>query len=250
MVISAGLTDAGCVRAVNQDRILVDDELGLYVVCDGIGGRRRGDVAAELATNAIRQYVATSKDPRDVTWPYGYNMEISYSGNRLLTAAKLASRQVWRRSEESLDYLGMGTTIGAVLVDGRAAAITNVGDTRIYLFRVGQLQQISIDDTAGSAGGGKQPVGPANPMPAIRSILIRAAGSQENTDMHLAECSLEHEDQLLISSDGLHGYVNDEEISTILAREANPADAAASLLNAAKAVGAPDNVSAVILKYV
>src|ERR1039457_1574204 len=108
---SQGLTDSGCVRSENQDRILFDDTLGLYVVCDGMGGRRRGDLAAELATDSIRQYVESSRDPKEVTWPYGYSLQMSFAANRLLTAAKLANRQVWRRSEEAIEYLGMGTTI-------------------------------------------------------------------------------------------------------------------------------------------
>lgn len=128
---SAGVTDAGCSRSENQDRILFDDHLGLYAVCDGLGGRRRGDVAAQLAIDAIRQSIESSRDPEEITWPYGYHPAMSFGANRLATAARLANRQVWRKSEESIAFLGMGTTISAVLVADGAAVVTNIGDSRV-----------------------------------------------------------------------------------------------------------------------
>src|SRR5512133_2088282 len=100
-VLSHGMTDPGCVRSENEDRILFDDELGLYSVCDGLGGRRCGGVAAQLATDVLRQYVDASRDPKDVSWPYGFSLDLSVSANRLMTATRVANRQVWRRGEES-----------------------------------------------------------------------------------------------------------------------------------------------------
>jgi PPM family protein phosphatase len=246
---SQGLTDPGCVRPENQDRILFDDALGLYVVCDGMGGRRRGDFAAELATDSIRQYVESSRDPKEVTWPYGYNLQMSFAANRLLTAAKLANRQVWRRSEEAIEYLGMGTTITAVLFDNGSAAIVNIGDSRVYLWRAATLEQLSVDDTVGGPG----PTGAFSMemvrQPMLRSVLTRAAGSQENADVHLKECKLEAGDVLLLSSDGLHGIVPDDRIGSILAAAESVNAAAAALIAAARDAGAPDNVSAVVVEY-
>ncbi len=254
-LISYGLTHPGCVRTENQDRIVVKDDLGLYIVCDGLGGRRRGDVAAELATNAIRQYVESSQDPMDVTWPYGYNTQMSLAANRIATAAKLANRQVWRRSEELLEYLGMGTTITAVLVEyGTAAgsamaAIANIGDSRVYLFREGHLEQLSVDDTLGYSQLRTREVAlDESRRPMIRNILTRAAGSQENAEIHLKEQKLTERDILLLCSDGLYGYVSDDQIATILGGSDDPRSAATALLSAASLAGAPDNVSVVVLQ--
>src|SRR5580700_11667055 len=205
--ISAGITDPGS-RSANQDKISFDDELGLYVVCDGLGGRRRGDVAAELAANSIRQYIESSRDPKEVTWPYGYNLAMSFGANRLVTAAKLANRQVWRRSEESLEFLGMGTTICAVLLDDGTAVVANIGDSRVYLFRDGRLEQLSIDDTAAGTYMPTRDISlQALHFPAIRSVLTRAAGSHEDAEVHLKECGLQIGDRLLLCSDGLHSCV-------------------------------------------
>ena len=247
---SQGLTDPGCVRTENQDRIIFDDALGLYLVCDGLGGRRRGDVAAELAGNAIRQYVESSQDPMDVTWPYGYNIQISFAANRITTAAKLANRQVWRRSEESLEYLGMGTTISAVLVESGRAAIANIGDSRVYLLRDGHLEQLSVDDTVGYANQWTREIPiDSSRHPIIRNILTHAAGSQENAEVHLKEQPMSDGDLFLVCSDGLHGCVSDDRMAAILAATQNPHDGAAALLSAARSAGAPDNVSVVVFQY-
>ena len=246
---SQGLTDPGCVRTENQDRILFDDALGLYIVCDGMGGHRRGDLAAELASNSLSQYVEASRDPKEVTWPYGYNLQISFAANRLLTAAKLANRHVWRRSEEAIQYIGMGTTIAAALFEDRTAAIVNIGDSRVYLWRAGQLEQLSVDD---SVMGPVPPVGSTGiaGQPLLRGVLTRAAGSQENADLHVTECHLEDGDILLLSSDGLHGVVAEDRIRSLLAGAAGSVnDAATSLIAAARGAGASDNISAVVIEY-
>lgn len=250
ILTSKGTTDAGCVRQENQDRIICDDSLGLYAVCDGLGGRRRGDVAAEIAVSAIRQYVESSGDPLDVTWPFGYNLQLSFAANRILTATKLANRQIWRKSEESLALLGMGTTICAVLMDAHSAAVANIGDSRVYLFRNGVLEQLTIDDTisGGASLTRETMIGVAPSM--IRSILTRSAGSEEVADAHLRECNLENGDVFLLCSDGLHGCVSDDRIAALLAAaQPSVVEAAGPLIEEARAAGGPDNVSAVVIQY-
>ncbi|HEY2015557.1 MAG TPA: protein phosphatase 2C domain-containing protein [Bryobacteraceae bacterium] len=242
-VTSHGCSDIGCVRTENEDRILFDDALGLYVVCDGIGGRRRGDMAAEIATNTIRDYIESSINPREVTWPYGYALQKSFAGNRLLTAVKMANRQVFRRGEESLQSLGMGTTVTAVLVDGSTAAVANIGDSRVYLLRGGRLEQLSVDDTVSM--GLHAPDGTSQ----VRSVLTRAAGSEQNVDVHLKELELSDRDTLLLCSDGLYGYVPEEPIAVLLASAPTIRQGAEALIAAARTEGAPDNASAVLLEY-
>lgn len=239
-VISHGLTDAGCCRSENQDRIFFDDALGLYIVCDGLGGRRRGGFAAELAVGAVRQYIDSSRDPMEVTWPYGYNLHLSLPANRLWTGVKLANRQIWRQSETSLEHLGMGTTVSAVLIQGETAAVANIGDSRVYLFRDSQLQQLTVDDTLGGAGSDSS-------ASMVRHILTRAAGSQEDVEVGLQECRLLENDKLLLCSDGLHGCVPSAQIAAIFANSGEPAVIASALVGEAQRAGAPDNISVIVL---
>ncbi|MGA2114239.1 MAG: protein phosphatase 2C domain-containing protein [Bryobacteraceae bacterium] len=243
-LLSHGVSDIGCVRSENQDRILFDDALGLYVVCDGVGGRRRGDLAAEIAIQTIREFVESSTDPMEVTWPYGYNQRVSFASNRIFTAVKLANRQVWRRAEDSLQCLGMGATVAAVLVDGSLAVVANIGDSRVYLLRGPAFEQLSVDDTASMYlpnSSGRTEV--------ERSVLTRAAGSEQNVDVHLKETEVAAGDLLLLCSDGLHGSLPKEQIAAIVAASHPTAAQAEALIAAARSGGAPDNVSVVLLQF-
>jgi protein phosphatase len=244
---SAGLSDQGS-RATNQDRILFNDELGLYVVCDGLGGRRSGDVAAELALNSIRQYIESSRDPKEVTWPYGYDLARSFGANRLTTAVKLANRQVWRRSEESLEFLGMGTTICAVLLEGNTAVVANIGDSRAYVLRDGEFRQLTVDDTAAGAQPASLPPAAQSGLPGIRNVLTRAAGSKESAELHLQECALQPVDRLLLCSDGLHGCVADDQIKAALETAADLEAGTKALVAAVHTAGAPDNISVILVQ--
>jgi PPM family protein phosphatase len=248
-LLSHGVTDVGTVRSHNEDRILRNDVLGLYVVCDGVGGRRRGELAAEIAADTLARFIDSSRNPMDVTWPYGFHLQHSLAANRLLTAAKLANRQVWRRSEQSLDCLGMGTTITAVLIDGADAAVVNVGDSRAYLCRGGALRQLTVDDTIDGASRSSGESGAEMTHPQLRGILTRAAGPHETVEVHLMELSLETADRLLLCSDGLHGTLNDERMASLLEGAKTVDRATEALLDGVLDIGAPDNVSVIVVEY-
>ncbi|MCW5981057.1 MAG: serine/threonine-protein phosphatase [Bryobacteraceae bacterium] len=249
MIDSYGFTDRGCHRTDNQDRYLIDHDLGFYVVADGMGGHRHGEVAAELAIATMRYYVESSHDRADVSWPFGYDFELSVDSNRLTTAIQLANRQVWKRAEEKPEYAGMGTTIAAVLVDGAQAAVANVGDSRVYLFRGGELEQVTTDDTWLNAilqRGTSESQLRNHPM---RNVLTQAAGSQNDVSVHNVSLGLQPSDIFLLSSDGLHGSVPEEEIRDILGTGGPLEGTGAALLEAAKKQGAPDNVSCILLRF-
>lgn len=245
-----GTSDAGRARANNEDRILLEPQLGLFMVADGMGGHRHGQMAAELACAALRHYLESSRNPGDVTWPYGYNWNLSLDENRLITGILLANHHVWRRSEEDPGYAGMGSTIVAVLVQDDRAAVANVGDSRAYLFREGQLSQLTVDDTWLNAvlkeGTLNRKAMLKHPM---RNVLTQAAGTQRDLNVHTRELELQDGDQLLLCSDGLHGPVPDEAIAAILESPCCVERKLADLNHAADEAGAPDNVSCVLLSY-
>jgi PPM family protein phosphatase len=247
---ACGQTDTGCVRAENEDRILVDTSLGLFLVCDGMGGHQHGEIAAELAVAAIKYSIDASRDRLDVSWPFGYDFDLSLDANRLITAIHLANRHVWRRAEQNLECAGMGTTIAAALLIDGVAVIGNVGDSRIYLYRKGELTQVTSDDTMIATLLKKGMLSPgdaaAHPM---RNVLTQAIGSQENVEVHLQEEGLQAGDIFLLCSDGLHGVIGAAAIRSILGGGDTLENGANRLISAARAAGAPDNVSAVLLQY-
>jgi len=213
-----------------------------------MGGHQRGDLAAEVAVSALKQYMEASADRFEITWPFGYQYELSIDANRMNTAIKLANRLVWRTSEKQLEYAGMGTTIAAILVEGDHLVAGNVGDSRIYRVRAGALEQLSVDDTiiASMLQRGLL-TGETSRKHPMRNVLTQAAGSQENVEVHLHESTLELADMLLLCSDGLHGVVEEDEISGILQTGQTEERKVSQLIEAARAAGAPDNISAIIV---
>lgn len=254
MLQAHGLSDAGCMRQDNEDRVLVDTVLAFFAVADGMGGHRHGELAAELALATVRYYVESSRTRTDVTWPFGYSFDLSLDANRLATGIRLANRQVWKRAEDAPEFAGMGSTLAAALIDGANAAIANVGDSRVYLYRSGGLRQLTTDDTWLSAvmqRGTLDSAAVANhPM---RNVLTQAAGSQHDVDVHTTDVNLQAGDALLLSTDGLHSVVPEDEMRSILASGLSSnrpaADLAGMLVQASRSAGAPDNVSCVLVRY-
>jgi protein phosphatase len=247
---SHGVTNIGCGRKENQDRILLLPEHGCFAVWDGIGGQRSGDVAAEMGVEILRGYIESSQNPAEVTWPFGYNVKLSLDANRLLTSIRLANRQVVSRSDQELKYAGMGACVAAVLFRGEHTAMANVGDSRIYVHRAGALEQISIDDTV---TGLLLREGVVNAVAAaehpMRGILTQAVGTPGDLNVHLREEKLESGDIVVLCSDGLYNAVAAEEIGAILNRPAAVAERTQALIDAALAANASDNVSCIVIEF-
>lgn len=249
-IFGSGQSVTGLVRKHNEDRILVNDDLGLYVVCDGMGGHRHGEKAAELSVAAIHHYVERSRDDLEITWPFGYSLDYSLDGNRLLTGMKLANRQVWRHAQESLESSGMGSTAVAVLTRDGRMVVCHAGDSRLYRLRQGVLQQLTRDDTVVGALVHRGLLKPEEvEKHPLRNILTQAVGAQEKLDIHVCDDEVEAGDTLLLSSDGLHGVVREEAMFQTLMEAATPEQTAARLIEQAMASGAPDNISAIVVRY-
>lgn len=228
----------------------MDEELGIFVVADGMGGHRHGELAAELAIATLQYYLGSSRNLKELTWPFGYNFKLSLEANRLVTGILLANRQIWKQSVDAPEYAGMGSTIAAVLINGTRAAVANVGDSRGYLFRDGKLSQLTVDDTWLNAVLQRDLVSEEalrnHPM---RDVLTQAAGSQNDLEVHTADVDLEPDDMLLLCSDGLHGVVAEEGIVATLRSHDSIHQKVAVLREAARAGGAPDNISCILLRY-
>jgi protein phosphatase len=249
MLDSSGLTDVGKRRDLNEDTILADGNL--FVVCDGMGGHKAGEVASQLAVEVIARFVTRSLEDDEITWPYGFLTRSSYDGNRLRTAIKLANRTVNRKAASSDDYTGMGTTVTAALVARNRPSFTyaNVGDSRIYLIRNRTIVQLSRDDSWANL-----PWGPEGPDPSVtvsmQHVLTKALGAQEDVDFEVDTQELSDGDQLLLCSDGLTNMLTDERIlELVLARNGDLDGAVRELIDESNAAGGRDNISAVLVRY-
>lgn len=250
MIRACGVSDAGRVRKTNEDRFVADAELNLYAVADGMGGHRAGEVASKLAIEALTAFIRISVTDMDVTWPYGIDPKLSFDGNRLRTGIYLANRRVFRASESSDDYAGMGTTIVSVLINGTQASIGSVGDSRVYLISRGGIEQLTVDDSWAarilSQDSGLAPDEVArHPM---RHVLTNVVGARDTVDVHVVERALGENDALLLCTDGLHNVVQPAMMLQIVGTSPNVDAAARALLDKAIELGTRDNVTALVIR--
>jgi protein phosphatase len=243
-----GQTDTGRRRQYNEDTILL--EQGLFLVCDGMGGHKAGEVASKLAAEAIASFVERARLDREMTWPYGFDPQLSYDGNRLRTAIKLANRAVFRKAASADDYTGMGTTVAAVIASPREPRMTygHVGDSRVYLIRAGGILQLTRDDSWANVGWGEEsPDEPGYSM--MKNILTKALGAREDVEFEVIDQRLEDGDSVLICSDGLTNMLPDRRILEVVGSHGpDLKGACGELVSQANEAGGRDNISAILIR--
>jgi protein phosphatase len=243
---AGGRTETGP-RSLNQDWLEWDLGLGLFVVADGMGGHNGGEVASHLAVKTIREFVVESASVSDLTWPFPYQSGYSVDANRLLTAVRLANRRVYDQGCYDAALEGMGTTVVAVLVSGNEAALVGVGDSRIYRFRNGQLEQLTSDDTWLSAVIGVADDDRANSNHPLKHVLTSVVGTRDDLRPDAREEHLLPGDRLILCSDGIHGRLDAEAISAIVRAGGTPDQVAAALVDEALSRRTSDNATALVI---
>lgn len=251
MIESYGATDVGLRRKLNEDSLYLDNDVGLFVVADGMGGHNAGEIASKLAVETVSNFVQRSAAEEEITWPYGVDPKLSLNANRLLTAVMLANKRVWKEADQRQDYTGMGTTIVAALADQDTISCVSAGDSRAYRLRGNVFQQMTVDDSWVQAAVDEGVLLPeeaeSHPM---KNIITKAIGAKENIDVAVDEYQLEHDDLYLLCSDGLHGMVPENRLSEIV-KASNGAlpDLVTRLIETANRNGGKDNITALVLRY-
>jgi PPM family protein phosphatase len=251
MITAYGVTHPGRVRPSNEDAMYWDVPTGVFVVADGMGGHQAGEVASQLAIDTIRTFLASTQGDRDLTWPYGFNPALSFNGNRLLTAVKLANRRVFQAGEEEQTYSGMGTTIVAAMIDQDKLTFCGVGDSRLYLLKSESFDQLTHDDSWVATVLAKEPGVDESTLARhpMRHVLTNVVGARDETDVEIGERVLQSGEILLLCSDGLHGTLDDEMMQEIVTAGADVAEIAENLIAAALDRNASDNVTALLVRY-
>jgi len=251
MLEAYGQTDVGRRRKLNEDNFLVATEPGLFAVCDGMGGHNAGEVASKMAIETLQAFIEKSHREKEITWPYGLDVNLSFDGNRLKTAVKLANKKVFRAADNREDYTGMGTTAVAALVSENVLTVGSAGDSRCYLLRAGKLTQLTRDDSWVSAALGEGILNSDEiERHPLRNVITKAVGAKETIELDVVEQKLEPGDLALICSDGLHAMLSDDQIlATLTPVPATLEEAAGKLIDAANEAGGKDNVSVVLLRY-
>jgi protein phosphatase len=245
------VSDVGRVRKSNEDRYISDLDLRLFAVADGMGGHKAGEVAAQLAIDAISSFVSRSANDNDVTWPYGIDDSLSFDGNRLRTAICLANRRVFRAAESTDDYGGMGTTVVGLIVNGAQAAIGSVGDSRVYRLSGGRLLQVTTDDSWASTILSQDPALKPEDIAhhPMRNVLTNVLGGRSSVDVRVTEHTLNDGDVLLLCSDGLHNVIDLTLLEELLQQTSDVERIARTLVQTALERGSRDNVTALVVRY-
>ncbi len=238
----AGLTDVGRVRQVNEDTWAHGSfESGeLLIVCDGMGGHRTGEVASGLAREAMLDTFRRNQDKNQKTVP-----------DLMSSAFERGNRAVFDHAKKRAESRGMGTTGTAAIVDGPNLIIGHVGDSRAYLWRDGQLRQLTRDHSwvAEQVRQGALSLEESRNH-RWRNVITNALGAFPNVKVDLFGHVLRQGDTILLCSDGLCGVISDSEISACLQRNQlfSAEQAVAELVSLANLGGGPDNITVVLLR--
>lgn len=242
VIVGAG-TDTGTVREENEDAVFVSDAQSDFVaqngmlvaIADGMGGYQRGEVASRLAIDTLRsEYFASEVGATDVPL-------------RLKQAFRKANDLIFANGSAEGEQNMMGTTLVAAVIRGPDLTVANVGDSRAYLIRADRLTQITRDHSlvAEQVAAGALTEQEARESQ-HRNIITRALGHRQRVDVDIFEIRLLPDDRLLMTTDGLHDYVDEDEmVSVALSR--HPEDAARDLVNLALEHDSNDNVTAVMV---
>jgi PPM family protein phosphatase len=230
-------------RSNNEDAICARADLGLFVVADGMGGYEGGEVASEIAVDAIHELVRRTAGDADVTWPYKIDPRRSVDENELIVATRLAAERIASRRVGTLDQ--MGSTVAVLRLAHEHAVIAHVGDSRVYRLRGGELAQLTIDHSllAQLVAAGTPPAD-IDVFP-WRHVVTRALGTpHDEPDVQVAVARAG--DVYLLCSDGLSEVLANDDIAALLARPAQ--HACRALVDAAYAAGSRDNISAIVVR--
>lgn len=245
-ITSSGVSDVGLKRGHNEDNFLINEELHLFVVADGMGGHVGGEYASAIAVNTVEEIV-TSMELHD-DFPQQGDDPVEITREKIRYAIRLAGRRIYEKAEEEPEFHGMGTTCVSLLLDAGNAFIAHVGDSRIYMMREGRVEQVTEDH---SLVNEKVKAGLITKEEAkshkMRNVITRSLGYQEEVEVDVEVRALLRGDQFLLCSDGLSGLVEDPEMGTLM-RDFGPQEAARRLVELACERGGDDNITVIIAR--
>jgi len=246
VIISSGYTDKGLVRKINEDNWYVNEPSPISktfyaIVADGMGGHNAGEVASNIATISISEYINKR-----------YSDELSYDDLKglLLKAVEEANKNIFAESQYSQEKTGMGTTLVMCFIINNKVIVTHVGDSRVYIVRKDAIYKITKDHSlvAQLVEEGKITEKEAHNHPQ-KNVITRALGTDATVDIDMCEFDLEDDDYILLCTDGLSNMLTDDEILKTIIESENVIISPKNLVDRANEKGGTDNITAVVLKY-
>ena len=245
----AGRTDKGKLRDRNEDSLLLLPDLGLAVVADGMGGHNSGEVASGLAVDIIAQFAAKMLGGAREIVPDGGDARSSVRARQLRHFIENANTMIFEKARAFPKDHGMGTTVVAALADERSIAVAHVGDSRLYLFRKGELTRLTEDhslvmDQVRHGLITEEQAEKSN----LQNILTRALGTEPRVKVDVEDHPVFRGDVLVLCSDGLTKMVSDAELAAVLRSNEGAAETVDRLIAMALEAGGVDNVTVAVIR--
>ncbi|WP_054694645.1 Stp1/IreP family PP2C-type Ser/Thr phosphatase [Syntrophomonas palmitatica] len=233
---AAAISDIGLVRSDNEDSLLVRIEQGLFIVCDGMGGHKAGEVASSMAVKSIDDDLHKLPGP-----------EIA---RKLNLAIEKANRMIWEQGRENPEWSEMGTTLTAAVIWDNHLTVANVGDSALYIISNQEIRKITRDHTLAQEMVKDGLLRSEDVRKSgYNHILTRALGVQHSVNIDNFEVEIKTGDIILLCSDGLSDIVWDDEIKDIVITHGQDLEKAVQeLLKQALARGGFDNISIILIR--
>lgn len=248
-ITSCGMTDVGVKRTNNEDNYLINEELNLFVVCDGMGGHVGGEFASAIAVNTVEEVLTTMElRPDQLELDGEDDGQVELTREKLRYAIRLAGKRIFQKAQEEPEYRGMGTTCLVLLVDEGNAFVAHVGDSRGYVVREGRIEQLTEDH---SLVNQHIKAGLLTPEQAkshkLKNIITRSLGYMEDVEIDIQVRAVRRGDRFVLCSDGLSNLVETSEIGEAVL-DLGPQEAGRKLIETACARGGDDNITVVVAR--
>jgi serine/threonine protein phosphatase PrpC len=245
-------TDVGRKRDHNEDNFLIDKQLHLFVVCDGMGGHAAGEVASQLAIHEVREAVRRNDD---IVQRFAAH-DGSVRADEILTilehSIQSACSAIYRHAQAEPEKRGMGTTCSVLLIIGERGFIAHVGDSRIYLLRQGKVHQLTEDHSLINElikrGKITRDGIEGSPYKNYQNAVTRAVGVYESVQVDTLDFEILPGDHYLLCTDGLHHYLTSDELISENLRAPDINDVPNRFIKLANEGGGHDNITAVVLR--
>ncbi len=237
--VAAG-TDVGRIRSGNEDSLYADadQDRGLFIVADGMGGHAAGEVASEMAVQIVAREMAAVRD---------------HSGNEVLEtlaeSLRMANRAIYERTIVEADKQGMGTTASCLILGGGRWIIGHIGDSRVYMLRGGVFRQLTKDHSyvQEQVDAGFLTPEQARYHP-YSNVITRCVGANAVVEPDVLYGDLQNGDLFLVASDGLTGMVEDPQLRKIMETRGSPGRMVDAMINDANRRGGLDNITAIVVQ--
>ena len=246
---TAGITDIGLKRRINEDTYLIREDLGLFVVADGMGGHKAGEVASRLIVRTMTEYWARWKSKKAPPFLKPIKDDISEKAKHLVISIYM-SNSVVHEVQEKPEYHRMGSTVSAIITEKNAFWVANVGDSPVYLHSGNEMRLISEEH---SVAAEQKSMGLVDSLssthPSMKNTLTRVIGMNKGVDVFITKIEPKALNKILMCSDGLINYTSEDLIKTVLD------DSSLSLLTKVEVLieeankgGGGDNITVILIE--